>query len=85
MEHTLNSIKSSTLITGIEISDLLADDESQLNLIVKTDAPGLNNWTGTGEEDGGRRLEEEEWLFWPLIVQLCDMVSMNEPSIICSC
>jgi len=73
--RTLNGGQSASLVASIEVADLLADDQGQLDLVMKVDALGLDNGTIAGQENGGWRLEEEEGLLGPLVVQLSYMVA----------
>lgn len=72
---TLNRIKSSLLILGIKILDLLAHDQGKLNLIMEVDTLRLDDGTGTRVQDGRGGLQKEEWLLRPLVVELGDMVT----------
>lgn len=71
---TLNRSKRASLVISLEVLDLLAHDQGQLNLEMEVDALGLNDWAIARQEDGRWRLEEEEGLFGPLVVQLRHMV-----------
>ena len=71
---TLNGIQSTLLVRGVEVLDLLANDEGKLNLIVKIDAFGLDHRPFSRRQDGAGRLEEEEGLLRPRVVQLGDVV-----------
>ncbi len=70
----LNGVESSLLIVGIKVLELLADDQGELNLIVKVNATGVNHRTLAREQDGARRLQEEEGLLRSGAVQLRDVV-----------
>jgi hypothetical protein len=71
---TLNGIQSALLVRGVQVLDLLADDEGKLNLIVKIDALGLDHRPFPRLQDGAGRLEEEKGLLRPRVVQFGDVV-----------
>lgn len=73
--HTLNGGKGSALILSVQVSDLLAKNEGQFDLIMEVDSPGPDDRAGSRQQKRGWGLEEEEWLLRPLVVQLGDMVS----------
>lgn len=72
---TLNGVEGAFLIARLEVPELLADDEGQLNLVVKIHALGPDDRTGARQQDGRGGLQEEEGLLGPRAVQLCDMVA----------
>jgi hypothetical protein len=71
--RTLDSVHSTLSIRSLEISSQLADDKSQLNLVVHLNALGSQDSTLTGEHDGRGGLEEEEGLLGLGAVELSNM------------
>lgn len=74
---TLNRVQGAFLIIRIEITQGLADHETQFDFIVQADALGAQDGSLAGEEDGGSGLEEEERLLGGGIVELGDVVAMS--------
>lgn len=66
------------LVIGGQVLDLLAYDESQLDLIVQVDAPGPDDGALAGQQQTGGGLQEEERLLRPRAVQLLDVVPNRE-------
>ena len=71
---TLNGIQSALLVRGVQVLDLLAHDEGELDLIVKVDALGPDDRAFPRWQNGAGRLEEEEGLLGPGVVQFGDVV-----------
>lgn len=78
---TLNGIKGRLLIGSVEVPDPLAQDQCELDLIVKVDTTGPDDGTLAGKQDGGGGLLEEEGLLGPGAVQLGDMVPGKDKKI----
>ena len=71
---TLNGIQRRLFILHVEILHALAQDQSELNLIVQADTPWPDHWTLAGKQDRRRRLLEKEGLLRPGAVELRDVV-----------
>lgn len=76
MRRTLNGVDGALVVISLEILDLLAEDESKLDLIVHVDALGSQHWATSRKEDRGGGLEEEEGLLGAGVVELLDVIAM---------
>jgi hypothetical protein len=72
---TLNGVQSTLGIRSLEISSQLANDKSQLNLVVHVNALGPQNGALIREDNGGGWLKKEEGLLWLGAVKLSDVRS----------
>jgi hypothetical protein len=71
----LNRAQGALGVVGPEVAHQLADDQSQLDLIVQVDALGPLAGALTGKDDGGRWLEEEEGLLGLHVVELGNVIT----------
>lgn len=73
---TVDGVDGALLVGRVKVGDLLADDERQLDLVVQVHTLWSDNIALAGVKKGGGRLEEEERLLWPDVVELLDVVPM---------
>lgn len=75
--YTFNSIQSSLRILGIQVSNSLAHNQTQFDFIMHGHAARPQHGSRTRKQYGARRLQEEEWLLWRLVVELFHMITMQ--------
>jgi hypothetical protein len=74
---TFNCVKSALLILLVEVTQILAHDQSQLDLIVHRDAIGTQHRSFVLQKDRTRRFEEEKWPFGSLVVEFFYVVAVG--------
>lgn len=73
-EFTVNGIVNGLLIRLLNILEILAHDQGELDLIAELDTLGADHRTLSLQKNGCGRLQEEEGLLGPGAVELGNMV-----------
>lgn len=75
MTRTFNGVHGSFGVFRVKIAHCLAHDEAELDFVVHVHTTGAEHGTLAREEDGGRRLQEEEGLLGTGAVELGNVVA----------
>jgi len=73
---TVYSVEGALFVVRIKVRERLAHDQSEFDFEVHIHALGPQDRAFGGKQDGAWRLEEEEGLLGPLVVEFGDVVAI---------